>query len=495
MVPSRLPSGEDRARDPKPSAITPEKSPASVSMTQKYVEEMRVTLQQRLDGIERHIFVRRPDLTLVVRPLTVYHVNEYIVDFLEPLYRVRGIRVPALLKIIQAKYPLSEGEVLQRYHALLDDISALVRQDYASVKNTAVRPLQGIKDLLPTMGEIAITEVCNNRCRFCYMGLDTEYAPRKPLAPEEFKVIIDRIWFEAQAPSLNFTGGEPTLSRDLPDLLQHAAGLGFKTVVITNGRRLADDAYLGELIAAGVNGFQVSIEAADATTHDGMVGMDGAWAETVQGIKNCKARMKTDAVTGSPEFWVSTNTTISKINRDVLHLLPAFVKEIGAKSMSANMIIWSGLALKHAAAIGTYYTDIGPSIRQLRASAEEAGIKFTWLSPTGYCFFNPVIEGYGYKGCSCCGGMVAVDCQGWVIPCSSTPPNWGRVGNLVTTPFKDVWGSELAWKFRNKEYAPDACKTKCADYDVCGGACPLYWHFVGTKELDEELARVGGTFK
>lgn len=286
-----------RVGDPKPVLPATGEVGSTASVSQKYLEELRRMLQQRLDGIERHIFVRRPDLTLLVRPLTVCHVNEYIIDFLEPLYRVRGIRVPALIKVILAKYPLSEVEILQRYHALLDDISALIRQDYINVKNMEVRPLQGIKDLLPTMGEIAITEVCNNRCRFCYMGLDTEYTPRKPLTMEEFKVVIDRIWFEAQAPSLNFTGGEPTLSRDLPGLLQHAAGLGFKTVVITNGRRLADDAYLRELISAGVNGFQVSIEAADPATHDTMVGIDGAWAETVQGIKNCQARMKTDVVT------------------------------------------------------------------------------------------------------------------------------------------------------------------------------------------------------
>ncbi len=94
-----------------------------------------------------------------MRPLTFYHGNEYIVDFLEPLYRVRTIRVPALVKIILAKYSLSEVEVLRRYHVLLDDLSAILRQDYARVKNTEVCPLQGITDLLTTMDEFAITEV------------------------------------------------------------------------------------------------------------------------------------------------------------------------------------------------------------------------------------------------------------------------------------------------------------------------------------------------
>ncbi len=44
------------------------------------------------------------------------------------------------------------------------------------------------------------------------MGRDSEDKSRKLITAEEFMVVIGRTWFEAQAASLNFTGGELTLS-------------------------------------------------------------------------------------------------------------------------------------------------------------------------------------------------------------------------------------------------------------------------------------------
>ncbi|GAB4319061.1 MAG: hypothetical protein Kow0069_22440 [Promethearchaeota archaeon] len=450
-------------------------------------------LRERLSSIKLHVFVRREDQVLVVRPLTVYHVNEVVVDFLEPIYAVRKVRVESLVRALAGKYRLSEFRVLQLFHQVLDDVSALVSQRPCDVKYFRAQPLQTTKVLWPTMAEISLTERCNNACQFCYLGCpDDNFVPRPPLAVEQFEAVIDKLWRQAKVPSLNFTGGEPTLSPALPELVQHAADLGFKVVVITNGRRLADESYLRDLIDAGVNGFQVSIEAADAGLHDSLVGVEGAFEQTVEGIRNCAALQRVDP---TPEFWVSTNTTLTRLNRERVHELPPFVKDLGAKSMSMNVIIWTGSATKKRSELGVYYSELGPTVRRVKRVADGAGIKFSWLSPTPYCLFNPVMEGFGYKGCSCYGGLVSVAPNGDLIPCSSAPPHWPAAGNLLEDDFWSAWNSPVAQRHRAHAFAPTACKRRCDDFDICGGACPIYWEFLGTGELEREMELVGGTFK
>ncbi|MHA1731571.1 MAG: radical SAM protein [Promethearchaeota archaeon] len=476
----------------EPPPAYPEESSLDERSKKRVLRTYWENLEDRLESIKLHIFARRDDMVLVVRPLTMYHVNEFVVDFLEPLYTVRGLKLKSLVAMLGKKYSLTEFQVLKEFHQILDDISALIRQDPTHVMHSEIRPLRTLKVLWPTMAEISITESCNNRCRFCYMGCPGEdFQPKMSASVEEFELVIDKLWYQAKTPSLNFTGGEPTTFRELPELVQHAAELGFKVVVITNGRRLADESYLLDLIDSGVNGFQVSIEAAEPELHDHIVNVEGAWAETVRGIKNC---VKHQTVSPAPDFWVSTNTTISKLNRHAVTKIPAFVAGLGAKSMSMNMIIWSGLAMKKRAELGVYYSDIGPTIRAVKYEAEQAGIKFSWLSPTAYCLFNPVMEGLGYKGCSCYGGLVSIDCQGNIIPCSSALPHWGTIGNLVHRDFWELWNSEEARGYREHRHAPESCRTRCPDFDVCGGACPIYWEVLGTDEIEREMALVGGTF-
>ncbi|NIV39991.1 MAG: radical SAM protein, partial [Anaerolineae bacterium] len=57
--------------------------------------------------------------------------------------------------------------------------------------------------------------------------------------------------------------------------------IGLITGLQTNGRKLADRAYLDELLLAGLDHIQITLESHDAAIHDRMVGVEGAWAETV----------------------------------------------------------------------------------------------------------------------------------------------------------------------------------------------------------------------
>lgn len=86
--------------------------------------------------------------------------------------------------------------------------------------------------------------------------------------------------------ALNVVGPEPTLDHRLPGIARRAHAMGFQSVVCwTNGRRFAYEPYATKVVTAGVNAAVVSLYGADARSHDDAVQVDGAWQESISGIR------------------------------------------------------------------------------------------------------------------------------------------------------------------------------------------------------------------
>ena len=79
--------------------------------------------------------------------------------------------------------------------------------------------------------------------------------------------LLDRLW-EIGIPHVVFTGGEPTLRPDLPELIAHAEQNGQITGINTNGRKLKDPAFLQSLVDAGLDHVQITLESHDPAIHD-----------------------------------------------------------------------------------------------------------------------------------------------------------------------------------------------------------------------------------
>ncbi|MDO9303103.1 MAG: radical SAM protein, partial [Anaerolineales bacterium] len=83
-----------------------------------------------------------------------------------------------------------------------------------------------------------------------------EHAPVKrverELSAEEWQIIIDKAW-QAGIPHIIFTGGEPTLREDLPQLIAHAEKNGQVCGLLTDGLKLADKTYLETLLQTGLD--------------------------------------------------------------------------------------------------------------------------------------------------------------------------------------------------------------------------------------------------
>ncbi len=326
---------------------------------------------------------------------------------------------------------------------------------------------------LPVLAELAITDRCNVRCRFCYGSCSlvdgvggkggrsggSDSGIENELTTDGFKRILRIIREQAGVPSVSFTGGEPMLRRDIFELIRYAhKSLKMRVNLITNGT-LITQSVARRLKSAGLASAQVSIESPDAGVHDALTQVEGSHARSVSGLRALH----------EAGVLVHPHGTLCAENAESLGRMPRFVRELGADRFSLNMLIPVGRGREDALAVR--YADIGALLQPVMDAASEAGVEFLWYAPTPLCQFNPVAQNLGNKGCAACEGLLAVDPRGNILPCSS----WKEpVGSLLEEDFRTIWfGSRAKW-LRGKEAAPAECDG-CEDFALCQGACPLYF--------------------
>ncbi|MEB2312588.1 MAG: radical SAM protein [Sorangiineae bacterium] len=137
--------------------------------------------------------------------------------------------------------------------------------------------------------EIQLGHLCNNRCVFCSSGLITSFGLAGQEAPTRALEELESAR-AAGARKVTFVGGEPTLQREFPRLLERARELGYQEIVVfTNGVRTHQPGYLASLCAGGPLTFRVSIQGGDRATHDRVTGRPGAFDRILGGLEEMRA--------------------------------------------------------------------------------------------------------------------------------------------------------------------------------------------------------------
>lgn len=138
-------------------------------------------------------------------------------------------------------------------------------------------------------GEIRLGFRCNARCGFCYYQDLLDQPVEKEPTYAELRRSLEALR-RLGGTEVEFTGGEPTIRRDLVTLVRDARELGFRNVsLITNGIRLARPDYARELAEAGVNDVLFSIHGADAECHDAHVSVPGSFDKVRRAFANMQA--------------------------------------------------------------------------------------------------------------------------------------------------------------------------------------------------------------
>ncbi|CAE6469937.1 unnamed protein product [Rhizoctonia solani] len=109
---------------------------------------------------------------------------------------------------------------------------------------------------------ISLTERCNLRCRYCMPEEGVPLSPSGSILTNEEVVRLARIFAQHGVNKIRLTGGEPTLRRGLPELIQELRGLGVQQIGMTsNGIALWKK--LPELVHSGLTHLNLSLDTLD----------------------------------------------------------------------------------------------------------------------------------------------------------------------------------------------------------------------------------------
>jgi radical SAM protein with 4Fe4S-binding SPASM domain len=415
------------------------------------------------DGSCTHIHLRiDPDEhgILIVNASRILHLNPTAAFMAHLVFD--EVSEPDAVHAITNRYHISSKQARSDYHSFNFQLTELAKPNGAcpihelDLETTA--PFSA-RPSAPYRMDLALTYRCNNDCAHCYNPRDTytqQLSINSELGTAEWEQILSQLW-QVGIPHIVFTGGEPTLRNDLPELIAYAQSLGQVTGLNTNARRLCNPDYVQQLADCGLDHVQITLESHDPSIHDKMVAASGAWEQTVTGIRNSLAT----------KLFVMTNTTLLTTNAPYIDLTLDFLAELGVPTVGLNALIYSGRGAK--VGTGLLESALPPLLEMAREKTLANGQRLIWYTPTQYCNFDPVLLDLGVKGCTAALYNMCIEPNGSVIPCQSY---YQSLGNILGDSWDSIWNHSLAVYLRERKYVPEACNA-CGLLPECGGGCPL----------------------
>ncbi len=215
---------------------------------------------------------------------------------------------------------------------------------------------------------------CNNNCLSCPQAHRRHLGD---LSTEQVKKLLE----EGRANDANevvFTGGEPTVRRDILEIIAYAKKLGYEFIQLqTNGRMLYYKEFCKKLIAAGVTEFAPAIHGPNAEIHDYLVQAPGAFKQAVQGVRNLKELGQ----------YVIMNSVINKINYRYLPQTAKLFVDLKVDQYQFAFIHCVGNAWKNIDLLCPRKSDVMPYVHKALDIGIRAGIR-VMVEAYPFCFMK-----------------------------------------------------------------------------------------------------------
>jgi len=181
-----------------------------------------------------------------------------------------------------------------------------------------------------------VTKGCNLRCIHCRASA-TELSSSSDLSTATALGIIDQI-AAAGNPILVLSGGEPLYRSDIFQLARYGSDRGLRVALATNGTLVTREV-ARMIVDSGVRRVSISLDGADALTHDSFRGIPGAFDAAVQALRNLKALGMS----------VQINMTIARHNARQLPEVLELAKRLGADALHTFLLVPVGCGVDIAA--------------------------------------------------------------------------------------------------------------------------------------------------
>jgi len=171
-----------------------------------------------------------------------------------------------------------------------------------------------------------VTKGCNLRCVHC-RATATDLSSPSDLPTDAALRVIEQISSFAN-PILVLSGGEPLFRADIFQLARYGSDRRLRIALATNGT-LVTKPVAQKIVDSGVRRVSMSLDGADAATHDTFRGIPGAFEATLRGFKNLK------------ELGMSMqiNMTVTRHNAHQLPALFDLARSIGADALHTFLLV------------------------------------------------------------------------------------------------------------------------------------------------------------
>jgi 12,18-didecarboxysiroheme deacetylase len=319
-----------------------------------------------------------------------------------------------------------------------------------------------------------MTRQCNLKCRHCYAQALSKKTTDE-LTTEEGKALLDDL-SSYGAPVILFSGGEPIMRPDLPELAEYAVAKGMRAVISTNGTLITRE--LAKILKdIGLSYVGISLDGMEAV-NDRFRGVSGAFNQALTGIRNCReAGIK-----------VGLRFTINRMNQDQISPIFDLLKDEGIPRVCFYHLVYAGRGsqLIHEDLDHLQTRQVVDLIIERTKELFDAGYEKEVLTVDNhadgpYLYMRLLKEGSSRApevlellkmnegnnsgrgiGCISWGGEVYAD-QFW---------RHYSFGNVLRRPFSEIWQDTtdpLMGKLKDKKRHVTGRCAGCRWLDICGG--------------------------
>jgi MoaA/NifB/PqqE/SkfB family radical SAM enzyme len=288
-------------------------------------------------------------------------------------------------------------------------------------------------------------KLCPLDCGCCYAADQPLMKVRDQLSTQQWKEIIDHCR-AIGIPQLTFTGGEPLSRADIVELVHHAEW--HVTFVNTNGVGMTPE-MAQAFVGANLDGLQITLYSHDGEAHDRLVGREGAWKKTVDGVRNA-----VDAGLN-----VSINTPLVPGNADYASTV-RFIHSLGVRYVTCSGLFPAGAAnarIRSGEILGAdaLFEALKSGVEACRQFEME--IEFT--SPG--CLEASQLKSLGLTVpiCGACLSNMAVAPDGTVVACQSWLHDREGLGNMLSDTWQHIWNHRECRRLRFSPECTD-CRLK-----------------------------------
>jgi len=321
----------------------------------------------------------------------------------------------------------------------------------------------------PFMVSYSITQKCNLKCKHCYSESVEQAAPDELSTEEALRLVDDLSRWGIGL--LIIDGGEPLCREDLLDIVRYASSKGIRTTIGSNAT-LIDEGMAKKLREVGVMAVAISVDGADAVTHDSFRGVDGAFEQTLEGIEACRNA-------GLP---FQLNMVIRKDNFSQLEDMLRLALDIGANAAEVFDLVAAGRAKHECQELVLSLEERKQAMEQLAQAQEDYPIVIRVPGCPMYPlllqqkqiqprhFPKEMLRRVPYYERGCAAGMpmgyIMVLSNGEVNPCMLLQVG---LGNIREQSIISIWeNSPVLAQLRQRELLKGECGA-CSYKTTCSG--------------------------